>query len=84
MNVLQSETIFGVCDGRQVGSLKDLALTIDSMNEETFRFHVSDEKNDFAAWINSMGAGDLAQKLGPVKDRAATTYEIMKFVLQNI
>ena len=40
------------------------------MNEDMFRYHVTDYKNDFATWVyHAVGYVDLAEAIGPVKSR---------------
>jgi hypothetical protein len=64
------EQYFVLSNGESVKSLLELQNKLLSMDEEVFLHHVTPEKNDFAAWIyNSIGDHELAEKLGPVKNR---------------
>ncbi len=58
------EQSFRLNDGEVLRSLDDLSEAINLIEPELFMFHVNAEKNDFAAWIDSVfGESDLAQQL---------------------
>jgi len=48
------EKNFWLCDGRALKSLKELAAAFETMDEKTWDFHVTAEKNDFANWIEGV------------------------------
>ncbi|MEK6964052.1 MAG: hypothetical protein AABX70_06480 [Nanoarchaeota archaeon] len=41
-------------NGERIASLKDLVEKLDSMSEEVFKEHVTENKNDFANWIKEV------------------------------
>ncbi len=55
---------FWVNNGFVLKNLKDLKEALLKMNEETFKYHVNKEKNDFAAWVkDALKNNTLASKL---------------------
>ncbi len=72
-------------DGREISSLSQLALALDEMHDDTFRHHVTDDRNDFAAWIShSLSNPQLAERVSDIQDRRQAGLELMKFLLRNI
>jgi hypothetical protein len=45
---------FKVKDGTVIRNLKELEFKLKAMSDSDFKHHVSDEKNDFAVWINDI------------------------------
>lgn len=45
---------FTLRDGRKLYSLKDLVDALRTMDEATFRYHVTKERNDFRNWIKGV------------------------------
>ena len=48
------EYVFWCQDGRVLRNLKDLAEALETMTDETFRYHANAEKNDFANWVRDI------------------------------
>ncbi|MEM2121202.1 MAG: DUF5752 family protein [Candidatus Woesearchaeota archaeon] len=48
---VKPEFVFWLCDGSTIKNLEELLEHLKMMNDETFRYHVNQEKNDFAKWI---------------------------------
>lgn len=53
---------FYVCDGAVYGSLYELVDGLKIMTEETFKYHVNAQKNDFMNWIRDVFADPLLAK----------------------
>jgi hypothetical protein len=65
--------VFWCHDGRVVQSLEELAAALREMPEETFRYHVTKDKNDFRNWVSDViGDTTLANQLGKASNQ--TTY----------
>jgi hypothetical protein len=65
--------VFWCHDDRVVHSLEELAVALREMPEETFRYHVTKDKNDFRNWVSDViGDTTLANQLGKASTR--TTY----------
>ena len=64
----ENELCFWINNGPILKNLKDLKNALKKINEETFRYHVNKEKNDFADWVkNVLGDKILANKLAKIK-----------------
>lgn len=48
------EQYFVLATGVPIKNLKELALSLENMNEWVFNHHVNDIRNDFAAWVNDV------------------------------
>lgn len=52
---------FFVCDGSIIKNLKELGVVLKNMSDETFGYHVNEEKNDFSNWVKDViGDEELA------------------------
>jgi hypothetical protein len=64
------EKKFITYDGQALSNLKKLREALNSMDDAVFYHHVRPHANDFATWIYEVvGDIELAETLGPVKDR---------------
>ncbi len=62
--------VFLLKGGRKIRNLHELVREIFRMDEETFRYHVNEQKNDFANWIKDVLKDEvLARRIRDVKDR---------------
>ena len=50
----EGEACFWTTDGHILADLKDLRDALETMSDEVFAHHVTNEKNDFADWIESV------------------------------
>jgi hypothetical protein len=67
---VQEEHVFILRDGKRVCSIEELVKELKLMNDDVFKYHVTDYKNDFATWIyNTLGYKELAEAIGPIKSR---------------
>jgi len=70
------DKVFWCRDGRMLKNLDELAIALRKMSEETFRYHVTGDKNDFSNWVRDV-IGDLTlakdlQKAAPHTTAAET------------
>ncbi len=64
----ENELCFWINNGPILRNLKDLKNALKKINEETFKYHVNKEKNDFADWVkNVLNDKMLANKLVRIK-----------------
>ncbi len=57
-------------NGRRINNLYQLASELAAMDEEIFRYHVTEQRNDFANWIQHIVRDEhLARVLASIKDR---------------
>ena len=70
---------FNLVDGRCLHNLLELQAALDSMNDDIFRFHVNDYKNDFASWVKyAMHEETLSGQLDSTKDRMQHQLLVLK------
>jgi len=76
---------FVLCDGRKIKSGKELADILQLINDDMFKYHVTDTKNDFANWINDIfGEQELAKKLRTVRNRMETSIELYRYMFDKL
>lgn len=70
--VIPENVAFVLRDGTRLHSLRELARQLDTMPHETFSHHVTDQKNDFARWIEDVfQQAPLAANVRDVRDPAS-------------
>ncbi|MFH0978089.1 MAG: hypothetical protein V1837_02185 [Candidatus Woesearchaeota archaeon] len=73
------DVVFYACNGAVIRNIYELASTIESLQDDAFSYHVNQEKNDFANWVNDiLGDGQLAKKLKGIKNRKKYAETIRK------
>jgi hypothetical protein len=75
------EKRFWVNDGRYLNNLEELKTTLDSMTDETYTFHVNENKSDFAKWVDEVIGDD---KLAADLKKSATHAMASKAVAARI
>lgn len=69
--------VFWCHDGRVVQNLEELAAALREMPEETFRYHVTKDKNDFRNWVSDViGDTTLANQLGKVSTQTTSANKV--------
>ncbi|MEM3374278.1 MAG: hypothetical protein QXE31_03580 [Candidatus Woesearchaeota archaeon] len=64
------ENIFWLCNGKTLKTIKELLNELKVMEESVFKYHVNDEKDDFANWLKDIfNEFELVDKLKGVKDK---------------
>lgn len=64
---------FLMCDGQKIKNLKELSLIMKNVNEEVFKHHVTNNKNDFANWIQHvLKEKELSSQLKKIKTKQKT------------
>ncbi len=74
---LPPEKRFFLRDGRALSSLAELRAALLSMDDQIFYFHVTPERNDFAAWIKGVFQNET---LAARAERARNKYELAALV----
>ncbi len=81
-SIPEDHLCFWLCDGRILRSLRDLVDALNNMADEVFFYHVNQEKNDFANWINEVIQDKtLAKKINKTKSKAALIRHIKSRVV---
>ncbi len=79
---LPMEQYFFLSNGHVFKNLLDLVENIEFMDEDIFKCHVNENKNDFANWIRDvMQENELAEKLQKTKDKNETQMLLLKHVV---
>jgi hypothetical protein len=71
------DKVFLFHDGRTAKNLAELAAALSEIPEETFRHHVTEDKNDFSNWLRDViGDVPLANQLKRVTTQTTTTRKV--------
>ena len=82
---VSSDKYFVLCDGRKLKSAKELADTLQLINDDMFKYHVTDTKNDFANWINDVfGESELAKKIKTIRNRLEMSVELYRNMFDKV
>lgn len=72
---------FWVNNGPVICNFRELHGAMKEMSDDQFMHHVTDEKNDFAAWVDEvLGEGAAAREIRRAKTRMAALMAIEKFL----
>jgi len=76
---LRPEHYFYLTDGKILQNMEQLSTSLKDMNETVFKYHVNEDKNDFANWVRDVfGKQELAQKMQQTKNKDLILKEIKK------
>ena len=65
-----AEHYFILCNGKHVKNLRELADVMEHIEDNVFSYHVTADRNDFAAWVKDIFKDvELAEKLSGAKDK---------------
>ena len=82
---ISPKSYFRLSNGQIVKNLKELPDAIQGIDENDFRIHVTDTKNDFATWIYKVyRLNDLSTMLGSVKSKEETVRIIKAYIQQSV
>ena len=76
---------FVFSDGKRLKNIYQLVDELETMQEEVFRQHVNEFKNDFANWIENVFEGkSLADELRQIEDRLDSQRAILKELVRQL
>jgi len=76
---VKPEQYFYACNGCVIKNIKELAKEIRNMDENVFRHHVNQEKNDFANWVKEViGNKKIAEEIGKITDKEKTELILLR------
>lgn len=75
--IIKSEEYFRLSNGRIIKNMYELLNALESMNDDTFNFHVNENKNDFGNWIRDIFKDE---KLSKSIFESKTREDIMKAI----
>lgn len=85
---LSPEKYFVLCDGRTIKDYRELAAILETIGDDVFYYHVTNERNDFANWINDVfGESELAKQIRNSSSRhemLALLYKHLFHKLENL
>ena len=78
---LSPETSFWVNNSNVLKNLDELQNALETMTEETYRYHVNKEKNDFSKWVDEViGDKKLAKDLQSARNRYSALVKVKRRV----
>jgi hypothetical protein len=76
------EHYFMLVTGIPLKNLKDLASSLETMNEWAFNHHVNDSRNDFSNWIKEILKEDeLSEEIRQIRDIKEMEIKILKHLV---
>jgi len=79
------ESHFVLSDGKTLTNLMDLADSLRHMDEEIFKGHVNEFKNDFASWIHHVfEEPDFADELRKVNNKIDTEIACLRKLISEL
>jgi hypothetical protein len=81
LRVVPSPKSFWLCTNEYLRSLNTLALSLEDVSDDVFRYHVDKYKNDFSNWVKDViDDKDLAREISRIKTRATLIRKIRENV----
>jgi hypothetical protein len=78
------EHYFILVTGVPLKNLKELANSLENMNDWVFSHHVNDSRNDFSNWIKDiLGENELAEEIKSMKNIRQMEARILKHLVNK-
>ena len=78
------EKFFVLVTGIPIKNLKELANTLETMNDWVFNHHVNDSRNDFSSWIKDVLDEEiLAKEIKDVRNIKEMELKILKYLVNT-
>lgn len=72
-------------DGSHLRSVQELAEALEHMNEDIFKHHVDDERNDFANWVEDVfNNKDLGQELREAHNQIEARIKLLQKLVNDV
>jgi hypothetical protein len=76
------EHYFILITGVPLKNLKDLANSLETMNDWVFSHHVNDARNDFSSWISHvLKEEELSEEIMPIRNTKDMEIRILKHLV---
>jgi len=76
---------FVLCDGKTIKDYQELASLLETVNDDVFFYHVNNERNDFANWVNDVfGEEKLANEIRKSKNKTEIIAIIYKHLFHKL
>lgn len=83
-NLIKPEHHFMLSSGMKIKDMHDLAVNLDSMSDDDFFHHVTEDRNDFSRWISDVfKERSLADELLWIKDKKDTQITLLKHLVKK-
>ena len=74
---------FFLSDGRKLKSVYELIDALETMNDDLFKQHVNEMKNDFSNWVKDVfKEPNIAHEMKKIQDRIETQKLLMRRLIQ--
>ncbi len=81
LSKVPSDVSFWLCTNEYLRNLDQLGKSLNSVNDEVFRYHVNRDKNDFEYWIRDIiNDKELAREISRIKTRETLVRKISERV----
>ena|SRR3989338_1575467 len=79
------EFYFKLIDGSKIKNLLELADALHSMSDDSFYYHVNEQRNDFSSWIRDVfKENDLADNIAKLNSRLEAEICILRFLVKEL
>lgn len=68
---VSDDKAFILVSGGKIHSLAGLAISLKSMGDDVFNYHVNNLRNDFSSWVSGIFSKELGKELSLKKDKAS-------------
>ena len=85
MTTVNEQHHFHVADGMKLENLMQLMEYLEKMNDETYKFHANESKNDFSSWVKDVfEEPELAENLKTSSTKENAQLIIAKKLLKEL
>lgn len=82
---VKEEVFFSVIDGSTVKNVMGLADALDMMSDDSYYYHVTNDKNDFSNWVRDVIKEEtLADEIAKIHNRLQTEVAILRYFLKKL
>ena len=76
---------FVLADGRKLRDMLELVESLENMNEDVYRHHVNEVRNDFSTWVRDIfNEHELADEIAKLNNMVDTKITVMKHLLKKV
>lgn len=76
---------FKLADGRAIRNLNEFNESLEGMDENVFRHHVNNGRNDFSAWVKDVLKEEkLAEDLSKTQDKNLAQVLVLKKIIELV
>ena len=84
MTTVHEQHHFHVADGMKLENLMQLMVYLEKMNDETYKYHANESKNDFSSWVKDVfEEPELAENLKTANTKESAQLIIARKLLKE-